>query len=189
MAAWIVALKEPFIVIMNHGISVRDVILFVGGAYLLYEAIGEIHDKLEFTPDDQEEQNGAKLTFRAAIIQIIMLDAVFSTDSIITAVGMTNDLWIMVTAVIISVSILMFASKPLSAFIHKHPTTVMLALGFLLMIGTSLIAESFHFEIPKGFIYAAMLFAILIESLNIIAKKNKMKHIHKRINNLRGLRK
>ncbi len=152
--------------------SWRDLILVAGGIFLVWKATTEIHHSVDSTPNDDvfDTTRAVTMNFGAAIVQIIMLDIVFSIDSILTAVGMTEHVPIMVAAVIVAVSVMMLASGPVADFIHKNPTVVMLALGFLLMIGMVLIAEGFGVHVPKGYIYAAMAFSALVESLNMMSR-------------------
>lgn len=150
-------------------ISGRDLILIIGGLFLIYKSTTEIHEKLE---GDEHESNNPKVhTFTGIIIQILLLDLVFSLDSVITAVGMANNVGVMIAAVVIAVGIMLFASGAVSKFVNNHPTVKMLALSFLLLIGFSLIAEGFENGIPKGYIYFAMAFSVLVEMLNLRAKK------------------
>jgi predicted tellurium resistance membrane protein TerC len=166
--AWIAQLREPVITAMDHEFSWRDIILGLGGLFLLYKATAEIRHNVDPMPEHHEnEKRAAAIGFGAAIFQIILLDMVFSVDSILTAIGMTDDLPIMVIAVLVAVAVMLFASGPVADFINHNPTVVMLALGFLLMIGMTLIAEAFHFHVPKGYIYAAMAFSCGIEALNM----------------------
>ncbi|MBW8282023.1 MAG: TerC family protein [Rhizobium sp.] len=172
--AWIVKLTTPIFEAFGHGFSWKDLILIAGGLFLVWKATKEIHHNVD--PIDQEEDfiaSSATQTFAAAIGQILLLDLVFSVDSIITAVGMTPHLPIMVVAVIVAVAVMLVAATPLANFIEKNPTIVMLALGFLLMIGTTLIAEGMGFHVPKGYIYAAMAFSGLVEVLNMFARRKR----------------
>ena len=169
--AWIIKLTAPWFSVMGHEISGRDLILIGGGLFLLGKSTYEIHDKLE--GDEGHGSARAAASFASVIVQIMLLDIVFSLDSVITAVGMVDELWVMVAAVIVSVAIMMFAAEPISAFVHKHPTVKMLALSFLLLIGVSLIAEGFDQHIPKGYIYFAMAFSVLVEILNQRVSKTK----------------
>ncbi len=172
--ALIVRLTEPVFTLMDHAFSWRDLILIGGGLFLVFKATTEIHHTVDPRPaDDPQAGKGAQIGFAAAIAQILLLDLVFSLDSIITAVGMTDEIGIMVVAVIIAVMVMLLASGPLARFIHAHPTVVMLALGFLLVIGMSLLAEGFGAHVPKGYIYAAMAFSALIEALNMLARRGK----------------
>ena len=169
--AWIVHLTEPVFEVLGKGFSWRDLILIAGGLFLLWKATKEIHHSVD--PDPAEEGSGAKLGFAAAIGQILLLDLVFSIDSIITAVGMTEHVPIMVIAVIAAVTVMLIAADPLSAFIKANPTVVMLALGFLIMIGMTLIAEGFGAHVPKGYIYTAMAFSAGVEGLNMLARRRR----------------
>ena len=164
-------MKEPVIWPFGHGFSWRDIILLGGGLFLVYKATSEINHSTEHKGEDGDNRpQGKSLGFAAAIAQILMLDLVFSIDSILTAVGMTDHLPIMIISVLVAVFLMFVASGPISAFINRHPSIVMLALGFLLMIGTVLIAEGFGFHIEKGYIYAAMAFAAFIEALQMFAR-------------------
>ncbi|WP_321817280.1 MULTISPECIES: TerC family protein [unclassified Paraburkholderia] len=174
--AWIARLTEPAFSVFDHGFSWRDLVLSAGGLFLVWKATTEIRHHV--TPSAHEESPGnpsiskqKALSFGSAIGQIILLDIVFSIDSIITAVGMTDHLLIMIIAVIVAVGAMMFAAHPLSRFIERHPTIVMLALSFLLVIGMTLIAEGFGTHVPKGYIYAAMAFSALVEGLNMLAQR------------------
>jgi predicted tellurium resistance membrane protein TerC len=158
--------------VFSMGISGKDLILIVGGLFLIYKSTKEIHHKMEGEEGDTSKVIKAT-TFRSVIIQILILDLVFSVDSIITAVGMVEELWIMYAAVVVTVTIMLFASEPISKFIDKHPALKMLALSFLLLIGVSLIAEGLEFHIPKGYIYFSMAFAILVDILQLRMNKSK----------------
>ncbi|WP_275785235.1 TerC family protein [Pararhizobium gei] len=174
--AWIVQLTAPVFELFGHGYSWKDMILIAGGLFLVWKATKEIHHNVD--PQDHEEDfiaNSATTTFASAIGQILLLDLVFSIDSIITAVGMTPHLPIMIVAVVFAVTVMLVASGPLARFIEKNPTIVMLALGFLLMIGTTLIAEGAGFHVPKGYIYAAMAFSALVEVLNMFSRRKRQK--------------
>ncbi|CCF20552.1 Integral membrane protein TerC [Pseudorhizobium banfieldiae] len=169
--AWIVQLTNPLFEAFGHPFSWKDLILIAGGLFLVWKATREIHHSVD--PVDHKEDmvgGAAAITFGSAITQILLLDLVFSIDSIITAVGMTEHLIIMIIAVIAAVTVMLMAATPLANFIEKNPTIVMLALGFLLMIGTTLIAEGMGFHVPKGYIYAAMAFSALVEVLNMFAR-------------------
>jgi predicted tellurium resistance membrane protein TerC len=163
--AWIVRLTNPWFTILGQEISGRDLILLVGGLFLIAKATHEIHDKLEGPEGEKVVKVRPSMT--AIIAQIMALDIVFSLDSVITAVGMARHIGVMVTAVIISVGIMLFAAGSISAFVNRHPTVKMLALSFLLLIGTALLAEGLEFHIPKGYIYFAMAFSVFVEMLNI----------------------
>jgi predicted tellurium resistance membrane protein TerC len=170
--AIIVTLTEPIFTLFGHGFSWRDLILISGGLFLVWKATKEIHHNVDPTPaDDVFDTAKVTMTFGAAITQILLLDLVFSLDSIITAVGMTDHVAIMVIAVIVAVTAMLLAANPLAQFINKNPTVVMLALGFLLMIGMTLIAEGFGAHVPKGYIYAAMAFSALVEVLNMLSRR------------------
>lgn len=172
--AIIVQLTEPIFTAFGHGFSWRDIILVAGGLFLVWKATKEIHHSVDPNPgSDMFETRGAGLTFSSAIVQILLLDLVFSVDSIITAVGMTEHVPIMVIAVVTAVLVMLLAADPLSRFIQANPTVVMLALGFLLMIGMTLIAEGFGVHVPKGYIYAAMAFSALVEGLNMLSRKRQ----------------
>jgi len=153
--------------------SIRDLILIAGGVFLLWKATKEIHHSMD--PDESgatlDKKGGAAMSFASAIIQILLLDMVFSIDSILTAIGMTDDLPVMIVAVVVAVGVMMFAANPLANFIARNPTVVMLALGFLLMIGVVLIADGFGVHVPKGYIYTAMAFSAGVETLNILSRK------------------
>ncbi|OLP60974.1 hypothetical protein BJF93_02580 [Xaviernesmea oryzae] len=172
--AWIVKLTAPVFEVFGHPFSWKDLILIAGGLFLVWKATKEIHHTVD--PVDHKEDivgQGAMLSFNAAIGQILVLDLVFSVDSIITAVGMTPHLPIMIIAVISAVAVMLLAANPLANFIARNPTIVMLALGFLLMIGATLIADGMGFHVPKGYIYAAMAFSALVEILNMAARRRR----------------
>eukprot|EP00913_Durusdinium_trenchii_P010577 g9921.t1 len=177
--AWIVQLTNPLFEAFGHPFSWKDLILIAGGLFLVYKATKEIHHNVD-PLDHKEDMVGAgsevvRMSFSSAIGQILLLDLVFSIDSIITAVGMTPHLPIMIVAVIAAVTVMLVAATPLANFIEKNPTIVMLALGFLLMIGATLIAEGFGVHVPKGYIYAAMAFSALVEMLNMVARNARKK--------------
>jgi predicted tellurium resistance membrane protein TerC len=171
--SFIVKLTTPIFTAFGHGFSWRDLILIAGGLFLVWKATKEIHHTVD--PEDHKDSmvGTLQLTLAGAIFQILLLDLVFSIDSIITAVGMTDEIAIMYVAVIVAVSVMLMAATPLANFIAKNPTIVMLALGFLLMIGMTLIADGFGFHVPKGYIYAAMGFSALVEGLNMMARRRK----------------
>src|ERR671912_170638 len=173
--AWIIKLTAPLFTVVGTEISGRDLILILGGLFLLGKSVYEIHDKLE----GEEGHASAKVaaSFASVIFQIMLLDIVFSLDSVITAVGMVDVLWVMVTAVIVSVGIMLLAAEPISAFVHDHPTVKMLALSFLLLIGMSLIMEGFEHHIPKGYIYFAMGFSVFVEMINLRLRKVSAKPV------------
>jgi len=174
--SFIVQLTAPVFSAFGHGFSWRDLILIAGGLFLVWKATKEIHHTVD--PEDHKDTmvgDAVTMGIGAAIFQILLLDLVFSIDSIITAVGMTDHIAIMYIAVIAAVTVMLLAAEPLSKFIAKNPTIVMLALGFLLMIGMTLIADGFGFHVPKGYIYAAMGFSALVEALNMLARRAKKK--------------
>jgi len=162
---WLAHLSEPLFAVGERGVSARDVVLFVGGLFLLAKSTREIHEKLE--GHEAEADARVRPTFRAVIVQIILLDIVFSIDSVITAVGMVEQVGVMVAAVVLAVIMMMFFSGPVSAFVEHHPTVKMLALAFLLLIGVALIADGLHFHIPRGYVYFAMGFSVMVEMLNL----------------------
>ena len=171
--AFIVQLTQPVFSLFGHGFSWRDLILMAGGLFLIWKATTEIHDHV--AGEAEPVPTPAGMTMTAAVGQILVLDLVFSLDSIITAVGMTNEIEIMVVAVLIAVGLMLAAADPLARFIGNNPTIVMLALGFLLMIGATLLADGVGVHVPKGYIYAAMAFSALIEGLNMLARWRKRK--------------
>ena len=174
--AFIVQLTAPLFTLFNHGFSWRDLILIAGGLFLIWKATNEIHGNVAGEhPGETTAAGVAGVTVAGVIGQILLLDLVFSLDSIITAVGMTDDIPIMVIAVLVAVGLMMVAADPLARFIANNPTIVMLALGFLLMIGGTLLAEGMGVKIPKGYIYAAMAFSALIEGLNMLARSRRKK--------------
>ncbi len=176
--AFIVQLTAPVIEILGHAFSWKDMILIAGGLFLLWKATTEIHHSMDPAPEDPKSATSTvTLGFAAAIGQILLLDMVFSIDSIITAVGMTEHLPIMIIAVVVSVLVMLLAADPLAKFINDNPTIVMLALGFLIMIGMTLIAEGFGAHVPKGYVYAAMVFSAAIECLNMMARRARQKRI------------
>jgi predicted tellurium resistance membrane protein TerC len=175
--AFIVQLTAPIFSLFGHGFSWRDLILIAGGLFLIYKATSEIHDHVTGGSEEEEVTAGAvgRATVGGVIGQILILDLVFSLDSIITAVGMTDDIPIMVIAVVFAVVLMLLAADGLAKFIGNNPTIVMLALGFLLMIGMTLIADGMGMHVPKGYIYAAMAFSGLVEGLNMLARRAQHK--------------
>jgi predicted tellurium resistance membrane protein TerC len=169
--AWMVKLTAPLFTVLGQDISGRDLILLIGGLFLLTKSTREIHDRLE--GEEGEASARAAAGFAAVIVQILLLDIVFSLDSVITAVGMANHLAVMITAVVLAVGVMMFAAGPIGDFVERHPTIKMLALSFLLLIGMSLIADGLGLHIPKGYIYFAMAFSVFVEMLNLWARKKK----------------
>ncbi len=167
--SWLIGLNKPLFTILEFGVTGRDLILMGGGLFLIYKSTVEIHEKLE--GEMHGDKNLATLTFQAAIIQIILLDVVFSFDSILTAIGLVDNVWIMVVAVVISLGVMIASAGTIANFIHKHPTLKMLALSFLLLIGVLLLAEGFHAHVPKGYIYFAIFFSLSVELLNMKVRK------------------
>lgn len=184
---WIANLTDELFSIAGKGFSGRDLILLAGGLFLIYKATTEIHTKLE--GDDHHPDAGSvkHASFNGVIAQILLLDIVFSLDSVITAVGMAEEIEVMIAAVVIAVLVMLFASGPLSAFVSRHPTVKMLALSFLLLIGTSLVAEGWGFHISKGYIYAAMAFSVFVEILNLRMRQNAKEPVHLRAPELAAL--
>ena len=174
--AWIIRLTRPLFTALHHDVTGRDIILIVGGLFLLGKSTVEIHERLE----GEEGHGSARVaaSFASVIVQIMLLDIVFSLDSVITAVGMVDELWVMVAAVMISVGIMMASAETISAFVHKHPTVKMLALSFLLLIGLSLLLEGFGQHIPKGYIYFAMGFSVFVEMINLRARHRASGSLH-----------
>ncbi|WP_343552688.1 TerC family protein [Pantoea sp.] len=175
LISWIVTLTRPLFSVGDFSFSGRDLILLFGGLFLLFKGTMELHERLE-NRGLEHQGNKGYASFWAVVIQIVVLDAVFSLDAVITAVGMVNHLPVMMTAVVIAMGVMLLASKPLTRFVNAHPTVVVLCLSFLLMIGLSLVAEGFGFHIPKGYLYAAIGFSIIIELFNQIARRNFIKH-------------
>ena len=180
--AWMVKLTAPLFELPtawflgeNEPISGRDLILLVGGLFLLFKATREIHERLE--GEEGHASTRVAASFASVITQILLLDLVFSLDSVITAVGMANELPVMITAVVIAVAVMMIAAGPISNFVSAHPTVKMLALSFLLLIGMSLVAEGFDFHIPKGYVYFAMGFSVFVEALNLRTQKKRSKPV------------
>ncbi len=167
--SWIIGLTEPLLTVFGRSFSGRDLVLLIGGLFLIAKSTHEIHGSLEGVEGAQSKKVFASLT--SVIIQIMLLDIVFSLDSVITAIGMVKELWVMIVAVVISIIAMMFFAKPIGDFVEEHPTIKMLALSFLLLIGFTLTAESFHVEIPKGYIYGAMAFSVFVEVLNMQLRK------------------
>jgi Membrane protein TerC, possibly involved in tellurium resistance len=168
--AWMARLTSPFFAVMGHAFSGRDLILIIGGIFLVWKSTHEIHHKLEGA-EDHLDTGRARVRFSSTIIQIILLDIVFSLDSVITAVGMVSNIPVMMASVVVAVIFMMFFSGPISGFVDRHPTVKMLALSFLLLIGVTLIADGFGQHISKGYIYFAMGFSVFVEILNIRVRK------------------
>lgn len=170
--SWIIGLTTPVFEIAGFAPSWKDIILLAGGTFLIYKATHEMHAEIE-EPHTEDLSRKASAAFAAIIGQIIIIDMVFSIDSIVTAVGMAEHVEVMIAAVIVAVGVMFVASGPVAKFVADHPTTKMLALAFLLLIGVSLVADGLGFHIPKGYIYAAMAFSVLVETINIIAKQRR----------------
>ncbi len=171
--SWVMTLKEPLFTVASIAISGKDIILITGGLFLLFKSTHEIHGQMEGNPEEELKKQKVGGGFGMILVQIALLDIVFSLDSVITAVGMAKDITVMVIAVVLSVIFMMIFAGAVSNFIHKHPTIKMLALSFLLLIGTALIADGLHFHIPKGYVYFAMAFSMLVEVLNIRAGEKR----------------
>jgi len=172
--AWFIHMTVPIVTVGDYAFSWRDLILLAGGLFLLFKGTREIHDGIE----GEEDENGTNLVVQsltAAIVQIAIIDLVFSVDSIITAVGMAEHIEVMIAAVAVAIAVMYFASGPVAAFIERHPTTKMLALSFLLLIGAALVADAFHFHIPRGYIYFAMAFSAGVEVINVLATRKRRK--------------
>jgi predicted tellurium resistance membrane protein TerC len=172
--SWIIGLSNDLFTLFGEGYSWKDLILLAGGLFLIYKATHEMHAEIE-EPHGDDLKTTAKAAFSAIIVQIIIIDMVFSIDSIITAVGMVEQVEVMIAAVIVAVGVMFVASGPIAGFVARHPTTKMLALAFLLLIGVSLVADGMGFHIEKGYIYAAMGFSVLVESVNIFAKQRRQR--------------
>lgn len=168
--AWLMRLTQPLFSVLSHEISGRDIILLVGGLFLIAKSVMEIHNSLE-GGHEFEQENKKQVNFIGILIQIALIDVVFSLDSVITAVGLADDVSVMITAVVISVLVMMLAARSIGDFVDKHPTIKMLALSFLIMVGIALIGEGFELHIPKGYIYFAMAFSIVVEMINIRLRK------------------
>jgi predicted tellurium resistance membrane protein TerC len=173
--AWVIRLTTPWLTLFGHELSGRDFILILGGLFLLAKSTYEIHDKLE--GEEGHASRRVHSSFATVLVQIMLLDIVFSLDSVITAVGMVDQLWVMITAVIVSVALMMVSAETISRFVYQHPTVKMLALSFLLLIGMSLLLEGFDQHIPKGYIYFAMGFSVFVEMINLRLRR-KVEPVH-----------
>lgn len=175
MLAWLVGLTEPIITIMNQSLSGRDLVLLLGGLFLLWKSVGEIHETME----GSHYSSGHPVThkFSVVILQIMLIDIVFSLDSIITAIGMVEQISVMIAAVVVSVGLMMLFAKAIGEFVSAHPTIKMLALAFLVVIGVVLIAESLGHHVPKGYIYSAMAFSVAVEMLNLRMRKRSVRPV------------
>ena len=179
MLVWLIGLTQPVVTVASLSLSWRDLVLIGGGAFLIAKATHEIHGEVEGAAVGEDTARPARSGFFWIIIQIIVIDMVFSLDSIITAIGMAQDLEIMIAAVIIACIIMYVSSGPVAAFVARHPTTKMLALAFLVLIGVALVADGFRFHIPRGYIYFAITFALAVEAFNILARRNRGKIVEK----------
>ncbi|MDY4378817.1 TerC family protein [Pectobacterium brasiliense] len=172
--AWVMRLTDPLFTVAGNEISTRDLILFFGGLFLIWKSSMEIHETVE---GGSEDHTSKVYSFFGAIVQIMMLDIIFSLDSVITAVGLSDHLFIMMAAVVIAVLVMMFSARPIGEFVERHPSVKMLALSFLILVGFTLILESFDVHVPKGYIYFAMFFSMSVEALNLLrSKKEKAAH-------------
>jgi predicted tellurium resistance membrane protein TerC len=171
---WLIGLTTPVLSVFGQGLSWRDLVLLAGGLFLIFKATREIHHDVE-GKDEETTANRVARSLAAIIVQIAIIDLVFSVDSIVTAIGMTEHVEVMIAAVIIAMAVMYAASGAVAGFVHRHPTTRMLALAFLLMIGIALVADGIGFHIPRGYIYAAMAFSGLVEMLNVFARRNRLK--------------
>ncbi len=177
--SWVMQLTKPLFAVFAYEISGRDLILLIGGLFLIGKSTFEIHDKLEGTGHEADAKV-AGASFTMILLQIMILDIVFSLDSVITAIGMTDNLPVMIAAVVISVIFMMFSAGFVSRFVDEHPTLKILALSFLILIGMSLVGEGLRFHIPKGYIYFAMAFSVLVEVINMRLRRNRPVHLHER---------
>lgn len=172
--SWIIGLTDPLVTLFGHDISGKDMILAAGGLFLIYKATMEIHASLE--GEEGEASARVMSSFGAVVAQIAIINLVFSIDLIVTAVGMANEIWVMAVAVILSMIVLMVASGPVASFVESHPTVKVLALGFLIMIGMALVANSLGGHVPKGYVYSAMIFSIFIECINMVGRKRRARN-------------
>jgi len=173
--SWVMDLKDTLFAVMNHEVSGRDLILLGGGLFLIWKSTQEIHHSL--AGETEETQGKSKASMGAILVQIALLDIVFSLDSVITAVGMADEIAVMIIAIVIAVGVMMFFAQAIGEFVENNPTIKMLALSFLILVGTALLGEGMHFHIPKGYIYFAMAFAIVVEMLNLKMRKNKSESV------------
>jgi predicted tellurium resistance membrane protein TerC len=176
--SWIIRLTAPLFAILGHEFSGRDILLIVGGLFLLAKATFEVHEQLEGAEAHASARPVA--SFASVIIQILLLDIIFSIDSVLTAVGLAEDLWVMIVAVVIAVGIMLVSSKPIGDFVHRHPTVKMLALSFLLLIGLALVADGWGLHIPKGYLYFAMAFSVFVELLNLRVRARRARAVELR---------
>lgn len=172
-AVWLVKLTKPFLIIGSLSFSVRDIFLFAGGAFLIYKATQEIHAEVGETAAEQQAVYNVAATMRGVVIQIGLMDIIFSLDSVLTAIGLTDNFIIMAVAITSAILVMVYASEPVGHFIEKHPSIKMLALSFLILIGMLLVADSFAFHVPRGYLYFAMGFSLAVESLNLIRQSRR----------------
>lgn len=173
-AVWLVKLTRPFLSLGDFSLSVRDVFLLCGGAFLIAKATQEIHFEVgEESIAEKTDINKGKLTFKAVIFQVAILDIIFSLDSVLTAVGLTSRFWVMALAITVAIIVMIYASEPVSAFIEKYPTVKMLALSFLILIGMVLVADGLSFHVPRGYVYFAMGFSLGVEALNMLKRTRR----------------
>lgn len=170
---WIIGMTAPLFTVFGTSFSVRDLILIAGGLFLIVKATQEVHGEIEGEPEGDEAKSPVKVAFGAVIAQIVVIDAIFSIDSIITAVGMAEHVEVMIAAVVVAIGVMYVASEPVANFIDRHPTTKMLALTFLMLVGVALVADGFHYHIPRAYIYFSMAFAAATELFNIMAIRRK----------------
>lgn len=175
-AVWIVKLTTPFISIGDFSYSVRDVFLLLGGGFLIAKATQEIHYEVAEGEAELREIQPAVVTFKGVIIQVALMDIIFSLDSVLTAIGLTTRFWVMAVAISCAIIVMIYASEPVSQFIEKHPTVKMLALSFLILIGMVLVADSFAFHVPRGYVYFAMGFSLGVEALNLVKRARRQKN-------------
>ncbi len=176
--AWMMRLTEPLFTVLEHEISGRDLILIAGGLFLLWKSTQEIWESLEGAEDTGADKPGAVASYGMILMQIAIIDIVFSLDSVITAVGMVDDIPVMVIAIVIAVAVMMLAAKPIGEFVDRHPSIKMLALSFLILVGVVLVGEGWDLHIPKGYIYFAMAFAFAVEIINIRMRKKRAEPVH-----------
>ncbi|MFA5959124.1 MAG: TerC family protein [Tatlockia sp.] len=169
-AVWLSQLTRPLLQFHGFSFSCRDLFLFLGGLFLLTKATQEIHNEMGEDREDSAQSKGRKVSLRGVVVQVALMDIVFSFDSVLTAIGLTNQFWVMAAAITCAILVMIFASEPVSRFINKHPTIKMLALSFLILVGTFLVADSFSLHVPRGYIYFAMAFSLGVEMLNIVKR-------------------
>lgn len=173
LLSFVMHLKQPLFTLLGQEITGKELVLLLGGLFLLYKATKEIHERVDGPLNEEEIATAKARSVAGAVLQILLLDLVFSIDSVITAVGMAQELWVMIAANVIALGVMLVASKSIAAFVDQHPTVKILALSFLLMIGLLLVAEGFEIHVPKGYVYFAMAYSVVVELINIRASKNK----------------